>query len=278
MVAMNFVTPVYWLNQKYFQLLGLLPGVFPPSFIGSLKNVVWNQEDVAGSPIHIFLIILSMIYLVIKGIKGKGKLILQYSLVAFMGYSLVAFIGHSTVIYSIRYQLAFLVMGAPIVGCAFEVLNKRVLQTLATILFLVYALPYVFISNMRPVIGIPPWPTRVGSVFRADPSSILFAMTPEFRDEYEAVTQEIKVAGCSEVGLWLDHNDLEYLFWWLLQAPQSGVQLRFVDAPVELQKYLKTDYKACAIICTLCQGESSFHGLPLAGDYGHVQFFLETDP
>ena len=278
MVAMNFVTPVYWLNQKYFQLLGLFPSVFPASFIGSLKSIVWNQEDLAGSPLHILLIFLSMIYWGIKSIKSKANLLLQYSLVAFMGYSLVAFIGHSTMIYSIRYQLAFLVMGAPVFAYVFGTLNKRVIQNLVTIGFLLYALPYVFISNMRPVIGMPPWPTRVGSVFRTDPSEILFAMTPGFRDEYEHVTHEIKEAGCNEIGLWLHHNDLEYPFWWLLQAPQSGIQLRFVNAPDDLQKYIKTDYKACAIICTLCQDESSFHGLPLAGDYGHVQFFLETDP
>ncbi len=144
--------------------------------------------------------------------------------------------------------------------------------------FLIYALPYVFISNMGPVIGMPPWPTRVGSVFMTDPSAILFAMTPGFRDEYEYVTHVIKEAGCSEVGLWLHYEDLEYTFWWLLRAPQSGIQLRFVKAPPELQRYLHPDYQPCAIICTVCEGESSFQGVPLAGDYGHVQLFLEPEP
>ncbi len=213
MIAMNFVTPVYWLNQQYFQLLGLLPGVFSVSFIGSLKSIVWNQEDLAGSPLHIIIIFLSMTYWGIKGIKGKANLLLQYSLVAFMGYSFVAFIGHSTMIYSIRYQLAFLVMGAPVFAYAFEMLYKTILQNLMMIGFLLYALPYVFISNMRPVIGMPPWPTRIGSVFKTDASEILFAMTPGFRDEYEHVTHEIKNAKCSEVGLWLHHEDLEYTFW-----------------------------------------------------------------
>jgi hypothetical protein len=278
MIAMNFVTPVYWFNQRYFQVLGLLPGIFPPSFIESLKSIVWNQEDVAGNPVHLLLIILSMIYWMIKGFKGKAKLLVQYSIVAFIGYSLVAFIGHSTVVYSIRYQLAFLLMGIPVFTYALEGIDKRLLQNLLVIGFLLYALPYVFISNMRPVIGMPPWPTRIGSVFRTDPSEILFAIIPEFRDEYEHITHTITEAGCNEVGLWLKSSDLEYPFWWLLEAPQSGIQLRFVNAPTELQRYMKTDYKACAIICTLCQGEGSFQGLPIAGDHGHVQLFLETEP
>jgi hypothetical protein len=278
MLAMNFVTPVYWLNQKIFQLLGFFPGIFPPSYIESLKAIVWNQEDLAGSPLHILLIILSMIYWGIIGVKENGKLVLQYSLVAFVGFSLVAFIGHSTMIYSIRYQLAFLVMGAPVVGCAFEKLNNKTLQYLVMIGFLIYALPYVFISNMRPVIGMPPWPTRIESIFKTDDSEILFAMTPGFRDEYEHVTHKIRGADCGEVGLWLHHEDLEYTFWWLLQAPQSGIQLRFVKAPSELERYLDQDFQPCAIICTLCQAQKSFQGVPLAGDFGHVQLFLEPEP
>jgi hypothetical protein len=78
---------------------------------------------------------------------------------------------------------------------------------------LLYALPYVLINQMRPVIGHTPWPTKIGSVFTTEPSEILFAQRPGFRDEYEAVTQNIQDAGCKRVGLSI--GAVEYTFWWL---------------------------------------------------------------
>ncbi len=278
MIAMNFVTPVYWINQKYFKLLGLLPSVFTSTFIDSLRIIAWNQENMAGSPLHMLLILIAVIYGVARGIKGKEKILPEYSVAAFLGFAFVGFIGHATWIWSIRYQLAFFVMGAPLVGHVFKRLNRKNVTLFATIGFLIYALPYVFISNLRPVISLTPWPTRIGSVFQTDPSEILFAMSYEFRDEYEYVAHVIKEAGCTKVGLWLHPEVQEYGFWWLLQAPQSGIQLRYVTAPPELERYLDSDFQPCAIICSVCEGKSLLQGVPLAGDYGHIQLFLEPEP
>ena len=48
-----------------------------------------------------------------------------------------------------------------------------------TISMMLYSVPYILVSNMRPVIGYVPWPTRVESVFTAKKEDLLFAINPE---------------------------------------------------------------------------------------------------
>ncbi len=121
---------------------------------------------------------------------------------------------------------------------------------------------------------MPPWPTRVGSIFTTTPAEILFALNPGNLDEYQRVTRSIEGAACKQVGLWLYHEDLEYAFWWLLEAPQSGVELRFIHTEPALERYFEPDFKPCAILCTQCQGLEAVKGLPLNSDFGQVQLFL----
>jgi hypothetical protein len=167
-------------------------------------------------------------------------------------------------------------MGAPLVAYAIEKLNKKIITNIVTVGLLIYTLPYLLISNQRPVIGMPPWPTRVGSIFTTNPSELLFALSPGERDEYEEVAHQIKEANCNSIGLWLDSEDVEYVIWWLLDAPQSGRVIRHVVGYPDLSK-IDPEFAPCAIICTQCQGLDSYQGLPLSGDYGHIQIFLTRD-
>ena len=91
------------------------------------------------------------------------------------------------------------------------------------------------------------------------------------------ITERIQEEGCREVGISISRKDLEYTFWWLLEAPQSGIHIRYVEAPPALEKYLDPAFAPCAIICTECQGAQDFHQLPIAIEAGHVQLFLESD-
>ncbi len=116
MIAMNFVTPVRSINLHYFSLLSRISGLFPTPYIDLLDAIAWNQENLAGSPLHLFAAISSTAacwWLLRK--KGFG-LTAVYGASAWVGYCLLAFIGHVTVVYSIRYQLAYLVLCAPLVG------------------------------------------------------------------------------------------------------------------------------------------------------------------
>jgi hypothetical protein len=143
-------------------------------------------------------------------------------------------------------------------------------------ILLLYAVPYLLFSYMRPIIGMPPWPTRVGSVFTTSQEELLFALSPNKRDEYHLLAKQITSAACSRVGVALHWDDLEYTLWWELGAPESGTQLRYVEARSPTDKLIEPDYQPCAILCTTCVDLSAFHGLPLFTDAGHIKLFMDS--
>jgi hypothetical protein len=175
-----------------------------------------------------------------------------------------------------RYELSFFHLTAPVVAVVIYRLAPRAV-TVSTALVLLYAVPYVLINNMRPVIGMPPWPTRIRSVFVEDPQVILFAQSPEIRDEYQDVAKRIRQAGCRRVGLVTTRFNLEYTLWRLLRAPESGVVIEHIQATPDTAKHLDPDFSPCAVICTECDALPEGLDLPLAADFGHVRLYLQTD-
>ena len=87
---------------------------------------------------------------------------------------------------------------------------------------------------------------------------------------YGEVTHDIRDSGCNQVGLRIDSHDLEYTFWWLLKAPQSGIRIESIYYSDRLARYADPNFKPCAIICTICGGRTRLYGLDLFGSYDSV--------
>ena len=138
---------------------------------------------------------------------------------------------------------------------------------------LVSALPYALLNNTRPIIGHPPWPTRVQSILTAPAVEILFAANPHSLPGYQAVAEWIEASSCRQVGLRLDSGDPEYEFWWLLDAPQSDIRLETVYTYPTLEHLLDTTYQPCAVICTICSDSTDLGELELTIDKGAVRLY-----
>ena len=276
MVAMHFVSPFHWFNQHFFNALSLFPTIFPSSFIDMLENSVWNYAMTAGNPLHFLLAFGSIIGAWFLAVRKQEKILGAFSIVPVSGFFLISFAGCADWTVCGRYQLAFFVLATPIVGVVVSMLGKKFPRVVA-ILLLLYALPYVLINQMRPVIGYTPWPTRIESVFSAEPSEILFAQIPGFRDEYEAIAQSIQDAGCKRVALSTAERDFEYTFWWLLDAPQSGIQFQHERTTPSSAKYIDPGFGACALICTECELKGDYFDSWDTVDYGHVSLFLKPE-
>ena len=273
MLAINFVTPFSWVNRRLFDAFQAVPGVFHAGFIQGVEAAQWNNEMTAGNPLHLLLGFAALVIVGASAARRRITLPCQLSAAALFGFALLSLVHYSDWIFSIRYQIAFLLLLAPVFGTAFSRL-KGGLAALSAGALILYAAPYVLFSNMRPIIGHPPWPTRIGSIFTTDQEDILFAQSPFLRDEYELFVQQVQMAGCQKVGLSLAEGDLEYVVWRLFRAPESGTELQHVTASGELKRYLDLNFTPCAILCTQCQGMQGFHGLPLWKDAGHIQLYL----
>ncbi len=148
------------------------------------------------------------------------------------------------------------------VGLGVVLAGRRRLAALLTAFFVLASIPWLLLNATRPVIGWQPR-TKADSVFKASSADLLFANWTFRRDSYLHVTEVIKDSGCREVGLVIDSHDLEYPFWWLLDAPQSGIQIEVLTPKPHLQRFADPTFEPCAIVCAVCGGRTRLHGLEL---------------
>jgi hypothetical protein len=133
--------------------------------------------------------------------------------------------------------------------------------------------PWVLLNGSRPAIGMKPR-TMIDSVFDEAPQVILLANWTQLRDAYFGAADAVRESGCDQVGLRLDSHDLEYAYWWLLDAPQGGIRLENIDPPPHLERYVDPEFRPCAIICMVCGGRTRFHGLERFFSQAQVTVFL----
>jgi hypothetical protein len=273
--AFNLVTPVAFLNEAIVGGMRHLPAVFDSRYVDRWEMAAWNHEDTASSPLHFGLILASMVVLSVRQESPAG-LWRKYVVAVVMSYLLLPIIiNHApSSIYAIRYQLPFFVLSGPIVGQAGSTLrNRTAAGVLAGLLFL-SAVPLLLFNNTRPLIGRTPWPTRVGSILTTSPTRILLAVNQALEASYVEGTDLVRESGCTQVGLRIDSGDLEYAFWWLLGAPESGLRIESIYPTDDSRSLADPAFRPCAILCTICGDRQRLHGLPLEADFGAVDVFV----
>jgi hypothetical protein len=200
-------------------------------------------------------------------------------------YEMLGLMVHPDV-YGLRFQLPFFVAWSPIFGVVLARLGRGWLVQTAALLLLVAALPWVFFNRSRPLIAMKKEPekfalpcdwhlgcTMVGSILIEPETTVLFANNMVWREPYTAIAADILSSGCKEIGLRIDSHDSEYLFWKLLNAPQSGIRLENIYPFPELKRYSDPSFKPCAVICTICGERQQVHGLELASGFGEVKLY-----
>jgi hypothetical protein len=274
MMTKNAVTPSASLNSIILEVATRLPLLFGEDFQEVQSLQAWNHEDTAGNPLHLFFVFLTLIALILFGLRRSLKFTIHYALACLAGYFLMAILlSNGSSLDGVRFQLPFFVLWAPVVGSVISAFGRPILSGLFAILFIIFALPWILFNNTRPVIGLPPWPTRTGSVFVVNERALMYNSIPKYREPYGELTKLLRQSECREVGLRLDSHDLEYVVWWELEAPQSGFELKAVDSVDRLRRYLDETFQPCVILCTTCGGRLELDGLSRSGEFGNIVLF-----
>jgi len=278
--ALNLVTPSLLVNQWLWRVLDAFPGIFGGLVSNSLQQAAWSHEDSAGNPLHLFLVMVSTVFIARGARKPRpGTNTVGYASMVALGFLLLPIaINPASSGFGIRFQLTFFILWAPLIGSAMPSLRASGWTTTTGIVLLISALPYLLFNNTRPIIGLPPWPTRVRSVLVAPGDEIMFAINPDKRDIYRQLADVVRNSGCREIGLRLDSSHLEYQFWWLLDAPQSGYHLETMYTYQSLEHLLDTEFEPCAVICTICGERTQLDDLVLKSDFGGARLYLQADP
>jgi hypothetical protein len=288
-ITLNLVTPSTRINNTIVNFIQSTFQATDPDVVNFQLNWRWNHEDIAGNPIHLFIVIIliAVIFLMVALKRFKMQPLLWYTLAAIFSFFFFVLVTHFDQ-YGVRYQLPLVIIWAPVFGGVISRLSERWLVPLAIVFFFIISLPYVFFNSTRPLIAMKNGPepyaihtirgldiTKSSSIFFADQPALLFANWPELVNPYEEITQDISNYGCKQVGLRIDSHDLEYPYWWLMKAPQSGIRIESVYYSDQLKRYADPSFKPCAIICTICDGRIRLNGLNLFASYdSSVKLFV----
>lgn len=274
--ALNFVTPSNAVNYRIITAVESLHE-FLNIDIGEFELIwSWNHEDLAGNPLHFLSVPFVLAALLFIWRRKESKLALGYAFIV-----LASFVVYSVVVafdnYGVRYHLPFFVLWSGAIGAAASLTRLRKLANPAATLLLLTSLPWLLLNRSRPIVDLRPR-TMTSSIFDEPPAAVLFANWTNLRKPYLKITEDVIATGCQEVGLRIDSHDLEYPYWWLLDAPQSGIRLEVVDTYPHLERYLDQDFKPCAIICSVCGDLERLYGLRRQGDFGEgIVLFTGSD-
>ena len=276
-IAQNLTTPDDHVNELIVVKLKSIFSQLDPGMGSFNIEWGWNHEDLAGNPLHIFLIAGTLIFLFLYRKRMNNRLVWIYILVVVCMYILLSGIVKYD-LYGTRYQLPFFAAWAPILGMAISMISKPIISSTFTILLLLAAFPWVLFNRTRPLIAMrdskDPFTIpclagcTTGSILNEPPEKTMFAVWGNLGDAYIDAMKQVRETGCQEIGLRLDSNDLEYAYWWLLGAPQNGMRLESIATYPELERYLDPDFKPCVIICTTCGDQPQLFGLERIGSYG----------
>jgi len=245
----------------------------------------WNHEDLAGNPLQMIAIPLTLLLLILGWRRIDRGPVGAYLAVCIGVFVLMSvFIRIADV--ERRYQLPFFVAWAPLFGLAAAATGRKWLAPASVLLLLSVSFPWVLFNRTRPLIAMRPSSDpftipclagcTAGSVLNEPPVRVLFADWIDLQGPYADAA--IRQSACSSVGLQLDSHDIEYAFWWLLDAPRSGIRLESISTYPQLERFIDPGFKPCAILCTVCRGKTSLHGLGLVSDYtGKVQLYMGPD-
>jgi hypothetical protein len=283
-IAQNLVTPSEQINHQLIRGLKVLSPLDPEMKQFSLEWG-WNHEDLAGNPLHLVLMLVSSIILIVFRRRLAGRYTLGYPTVVIASYIIFAAVVQY-LFYGVRLQLPFFAAFAPMFAAAIDTIAGARLSKAIVLLLLIAAFPWALFNRTRPLIAMRPShdPFTIpclagcttGSILVEPPETTMFAVWGnERRDDYVGAMELLASTACRDIGLKTDSSDLEYVYWWLLDAPQSGRRLESLNPLPELERYLDPGFKPCAIICTDCgKDQPTLNGLDLAGEFGEIKIYL----
>ncbi|NET61072.1 MAG: hypothetical protein F6K47_34590, partial [Symploca sp. SIO2E6] len=220
---------------------------------GGLSTIGINAtENNTSNTLHFILIVAAIILCLSWPFLRKKRYLLTYLTVVSSIFVLFCFLlkwqwWHS------RLHLPIFLLFAPFVGVVLsQIPQHQLVNALAAILILA-SLPWLFSCRERPVMGEDNIfnTTRIEQYFNGQTSK----KKARVRDAYLGGINFLKSSQCSEIGLLLGHNDVEYPIWAVLQQsnqPTWAIQHVKVENPSTVKSEIEpySSFVPCALFAT----------------------------
>ncbi len=254
--------------------LGADPNDSRSTYSGDFRILPLNATDeYTGNPIHVVSFLVVFGWLIFFGRRQRRLFII--GLVAastFLVYSLA----FQWIIFGSRYQLPFFILFSAVAG---TFLSQRLPKTslgIVGVAYMVFSLPWLIGIETRPIIPIFA-SSKAESIFIEDREDLyLYGYRKDFV-AYKDVAERIISASCQSVGLQISGGGPEYIWWELMDAPFSSIRIDWIARGTASDKYAKSDFLPCAVICdgTCPQDWTSVRGLPLDMSVRDIRLFMD---
>jgi hypothetical protein len=203
-----------------------------------------RHEDVAGSPIHLLLIIFTTISISCGLQANHNHAILPYLVVL-----VIAFLCFSSYLiwqpYHNRLLLPLIIIWSPIV--ALVLADTKVSWTTNSIALglVIMALPFALLNPSRPIISV----TNTKSIFKTDRLSQYFNNYPKFMQKYHDIAHHLKNIDCRNVAIRTGGFTWEYPLWVLLQEEfNQSIRIEYVDVENKSGKIPLNNFNYCEVV------------------------------
>ena len=168
------------------------------------------NENTDGNLLHLILGAVSLLLILVNPGRNKGLTI--YALCVLSGFAVFCFYLKWQPYFS-RLHLPLFVLFAPALGTFGDRIERTWIPRAISVVLLIAAMPWVLWSYSRPLLGQQ-------NILNMSRTSLYFrSKPPVFQKDYSLAVQYVADESdglCSQVGIYLDHNDYEYPFWVLL--------------------------------------------------------------
>ena len=254
-LALHFGTPIDQINtateseiRSVHRLLGIDTND-PRTTWGNLEfhiPATSTHEDLAGNPIHLALIFVSLVLYLTVSSARRHRLGL-YALALIGGFLLFALYLRWQP-WNSRLHLPLFVLWSPFIALALSSVADSRFSTVIAITLALLSIPWLVHNQTRPLVG-------EGSILTVNRVDQYFTSRPGLHYPYVEVTDRIKSIGCTRVGLVLGADDWEYPFWALIeQNNPKSVRIENVDIGIdnisnvkELDPYFR-NFTPCVVI------------------------------
>jgi hypothetical protein len=230
-----------------------------------------THEDFATNPYHAYLIV-AIGGLMLPLRKRIGPQTALYAACTVLGFLLFSFI-YKWQIFGVRFQLLFFVLFAPVAGQVFSSLRFKLIGTLAAVGLLALSFPWLFSIDSRPIL---PQDGQGVSILSAGREELYAYYDPWAFEKIHQVSQYVQEQGCGQVGLILQGDDPEYLYWVVLGAPRDSLRIEWIVSGTPSTRYRPDDFQPCAVLCKGCGVDPTpIRGLPLDFETSGYTVYME---
>ena len=224
--------------------------------------LLFPHENSAGNPIHLFLISASLLLYIFMRPKERNAGPYIFSLLfAFLGFCIYL----KWQPWHSRLHLPLFVLCAPFLGLLFSRPRYGWIVNLSMALLIVMALPWVFYNSSRPIWG-------KNSIFTTSRIKQYFRDRPSLADPYIESAQLLSNSHCSDIGLVLGQDDLEYPLWVLLREKASEiVRLEHVGVSNISQRKYDGNYPSKSSVCAIFAVNADPPGALSIGDIVYLR-------